>query len=234
VKAQVAVAVVITLAGVMAITQAVVDGLADPPPQAPPPGLSCAPYEPGLQHDAKISFAAVGDVLTDWQAPEGSSPTSWVAYAGTAPVRFAGGYAQAGLDAAVLAGRVQPVNADVLVILTGVTDLRFGSANDSIELGLQRIASRVGAEHVLLSSIPPVRGQIEATVQFNDWLARVAYRHGWSFVDAGGAVRTPDCKYRPGLSIHGLRPNAEGARLIGEAIRSALTGRPEFLRPAPS
>jgi hypothetical protein len=149
-------------------------------------------------------------------------------------VHFAGGYAKAGARAEILADRVRPVDADVLVIMAGTTDLRLGPANDDTELALQRIANRAGASHVLISSIPPVRGQIEAIAQFNDWLARVAYRHGWSFVDAGGAVRTPDCRYRPGLSVNGLRPNAEGARLIGEAVRSALTGRQEFTSPADS
>jgi hypothetical protein len=230
VRAEGVVAAVIAIAGVMAVTQAVTDGLADSPP---PPGRSCPAYEPGLQHDTKINFAAVGDELTDWQSAR-AGPTSWVTYAGTAPVRFVGGYAQAGADAEVLAGRVRDIDADVLVILTGISDLRFGSDNDQTELSLQRIATRAGASHVLISSIPPVRGQIEATAQFNEWLARVAFRHGWSFVDAGGAVRTADCKYRRGLSINGLSPNAEGARLIGEAIRSALTGRLEFTRPADS
>jgi hypothetical protein len=229
VRAEGVVAAVIAVAGVMAVTQAVMDGLADSPP---PPGHSCPIYEPGLQHDTKISFAAVGDTVTDWRAPTGTSPTSWVTYAGTTPVQFEGGYAQVGARAEILAAHTRPVDAEVLVMMVGTTDVRLGSANDDTELALQRIANRAGASHVLISSIPPVRGQIEATAQFNEWLARVAYRHGWSFVDAGGAVRTANCRFRPGLSINGVRPNAEGARLIGEAVRSALTGRPEFAQPA--
>ena len=228
-RAEGVVAAVIAVAGVMAVTQAVMDGLADSPP---PPGRLCPTYEPGLQHDTTISFAAVGDTVTDWRKPTRTSPTSWVTYTGTAPVHFAGGYAQAGARTDILAAHTRPVDADVLVIMAGTTDVRLGSANDDTELALQHIADRAGAPPVLISSIPPVRGQIEATAQFNEWLARVAYRHAWSFVDAGGAVRTPNCRFRPGLSVNGIRPNAEGARLIGDAVRSALTGRPEFTRPA--
>jgi hypothetical protein len=69
-------------------------------------------------------------------------------------------------------------------------------------------------------------------VQLNEFLSRVAYRHGWSFVDAGSAVQGKDCRYRSGMSSDGIHPTPEGARRIGDAIRAALTGRLEFTRPA--
>ena len=237
-RSDIAIAGVIALAGVMAIGQAVHEGLADSPQTVTDvqSGPHCEISLPPVQHDRKITFAAVGDTVTDWGGRANPDPASWVGYVGHGGVRFAGGYAHSATRTQDLADQAPKVAADVdvVVVMTGTTDLRYGYDNDQLELNLQRLVDRVGGEHVLLSSVPPVRGLTAPTVQFNDFLSRVAYRHGWSFVDAGSAVRGKDCRYRTGLSSDGVRPTPEGAQLIGDAIRAALTGRLEFTRPAGS
>jgi lysophospholipase L1-like esterase len=236
VRSDILIAGVIALAGAMAIGQAVNQGLTDSPRTVTDvqSGPHCPISLPPVQHDRKISFAAVGDTVTDWGGGSNPDPTSWVRYVGHGGVRFDGGYAQSATRTQVLAARAPTVHSDVLVVMTGTTDLRYGYDSDQLELDLQRLVDRTGAGHVLLSSIPPVRGLIDATVQLNEFLSRVAYRHGWSFVDAGSAVRGKDCRYRSGMSNDGIRPTPEGARLIGDAVRAALTGRLEFTRPAGS
>lgn len=231
-RSDIAISAAIALAGVMAIGQAVNEGLAGTPHavvvQSRP---TCPALLQPLQHERKISFAAVGDTVTDWGSHADTDPASWVTYVRGGGVRFAGGYAHAATNVQGLAAHAPRLHVDVLVIMAGTTDLRYSNPRDQVELGLQRIVDGVGADHVLLSSIPPVRGQVDSTLSFNDFLSRVAYRHGWSFVDAGNAARGKNCEYRRGLSTDGVRPTAEGARLIGDAIRSALTGRAEFASP---
>jgi lysophospholipase L1-like esterase len=231
VRSEIVVASVIALAGALAIGQAVVDGLADsPPPKAAGERKrTCDRYEPGPSRDREMTFAAVGDTVTAWRGPDRA--TSWVTYADRGSVTLRGGIARAGATTGELAAAVRPVEADVLVILTGTTDLRFSQPADQIELNLQRVVDRAGADQVLLSSIPPAPGLAERTAEFNDFLARVAYRHEWSFVDAGSAVRAKNCRYVKDLASDGVRPDEEGARLIGDAVRAALTTRASFSRP---
>lgn len=173
-----------------------------------------------------MTFAVAGDTVTDWRAPNGMSPTSWVTYADQGRVELVGGWARAGVGTQRISMSVRPVDADVLILLTGTNDLQYPFAYDNIELSLQRTVDTVGARDVLVSSIPPVAGFEMKTVRFNAWLARVAYRHDWAFVDAGSTLRGRDCSYRPRMTSDGTRPTPEGARLIGDAIRAALTNRP--------
>ncbi len=123
---------------------------------------------------------------------------------------------------------MDPTDADVLVVLAGRTTSTTCSAGDEVELGLTRIVAAAGVDRVLISSIPPIDDQPQKTADFNELLAKIAYRHDWSFVDAGSAVVRADCRYRKGLSSDGVRPSAEGARIIGEAVRGVLTTRTDL------
>lgn len=234
-RADVVIASVIAIAGAMAIGQAVSEGLTDPPAQnvgrskgEPTPPVLCATHRSMPAKDRAISFAAVGDTVTAWRTSKGMNPQSWVTYAAGSNTRLAGGFARPGIGTERISLGVKPVEADVLVLMTGTNDLMFPFAYDNVERSLQRTVDTVGIDRVLVSSIPPVDAYPAKTKEFNEYLARIAYRHDWSFVDAGSTVRGSNCRYRPGLTSDGIVPTREGARLIGEAIRSALTTRQEL------
>ena len=223
-KADVIVISVIALSGLLAAGQAVSRSLDSPPLVKT---SRCAPYVPAAPADREITFAAVGDRVTDWRGSR--RETSWVTYADQGSVEWVGGQARSSARIQDLPGRVNPVKADVLVILAGTNDVVVAYTNDQVELNLQRIVEKSGVENVLLSSIPPVDSARKQTADFNEFLARVAYRHDWSFVDAGSAVRVRTCEFREGLTADGIDPTPAGARLIGDAIRGVLTTRTAFV-----
>lgn len=228
-KADVVIAVVIALAGAVAIGQAVSDGAATNATkgQVTNPAVlercSSPPLVPKADARANVTFAAVGDTVTDWKSRKSLAATSWVTYADTGNVELVGGWAKEGVGTERISLAAKPTDADVAVILTGTNDLMFPFVYDNVELSLQKTVDKLGTDKVLLSSVPPVDAEPAKTAKFNAWLARVAYRHDWAFVDAGSAVRSGRCKYRKGMTTDGVRPTPEGARLIGEAIHSALT-----------
>jgi hypothetical protein len=131
-------------------------------------------------------------------------------------------------DLTDLAGEVTRTRADVLVVLAGSMDVRASTSRDQVELALQRIVDRTGARRVLVSSIPPVPRNAQQTADFNDYLARVAYQHDWSFVNAGATVVKDDCEYEPALGGPGPRLTHQGASVVGRSIRGILTTRTDL------
>ena len=179
-----------------------------------------------------MDVAVVGDLVTSWRPPDDRS-TSWVTYASGHGVRITQSWVDRDARVRDLAREVGPSDADVLVVLTGTNDLDLGPVPDEIELAMTRLVDISGIDKVLISSIPPVDHQAQRTADFNELLARIAYRHDWSFVDAGSTVVAANCTYRKGLSDDDVRPSPEGARIIGEAVRGALTTRTDLAPSQP-
>jgi len=233
-RAEVVIASVIVVSGVLASGQAVKEGLKDPPPPAEvvdPASTRCAGvYEPVVGGDRRMDIAVVGDRVTAAGPPDDPA-TSWATYVTGHGVRVTQSWVDRDARVRDLADEVGPSDADVLVVLAGTNDLDFGTVTDELELSLARLVEAAGADRVLVSSVPPIDGQPQKTADYNELLARIAYRHDWSFVDAGASVVRPDCRYRTGLTTDGTRPSVEGARAIGEAIRGVLTTRVD-LAPA--
>ena len=230
-KADAVIASVIVVTGLLASGQAVRQGLEDPPPPpevVDPASSRCADaYDPAAGDDRRMDIAVVGDRVTAWRSPDDRA-TSWATYATGRGVRLTDAWVSRDSRVRDLAGKVRPTDADVLVVLAGTNDLDFGAAPDEIELGLTRIAAAARVDDVLISSIPPIDDQPQKTADFNVLLSKIAYRHDWSFVDAGSSVAQDDCQFRQGLSTDGVRPTAEGARIIGEAVRGVLTTRADL------
>ena len=228
-RAEIVIASVIAVSGLLAAGQAIHRGLQDPPPPpavADPASTRCAGHYEAVEGGTRrMTIAVVGDRVTAWQPPD-ERATSWASYAAGHGVRIVDFWAERDARVRDLTAVVTPSDADVLVILAGTNDLDHAASADEVELGMQRIAETAGTDDVLVSSIPPVEGQPQKTADFNELLARIAYRHDWSFVDAGSTVVAKNCTYRKDMSDDGIRPTAEGARLIGEAVRGVLTTRP--------
>ncbi|MCI2265185.1 SGNH/GDSL hydrolase family protein [Sediminivirga luteola] len=179
--------------------------------------------EPGA--DA-VRMAAVGDSITEADSPDFTAgelgPESWVSYAVGEEIEFAGGWAQWGATTAQMAEGAGPVDADVLVILAGTNDSGW-NAHDEVGRNLVRIAEAVGAPRVVLSSIPPLDDAPELATELNSYLEDLAGEQGWEWVDAAAGLRDGE-RFAPGMASDGVHPTQEGARVIGEAVREAVSG----------
>jgi lysophospholipase L1-like esterase len=171
-----------------------------------------------------VRLAAVGDSITqaDGDVPQGVlGPASWLSTAVGGEVVFAGGWARAGATTADVLAAVGPVDADVLVVLAGTNDPGRGLTAGETADNVRGIAERVGADAVVLSSVPPRDADPAVAVATNTALRELADGEGWLFADAAAGVRTGD-RYAAGMTTDGLHPSAEGAAVIGAALREAV------------
>lgn len=170
-------------------------------------------------------MAAVGDSITDADSPDFAAgelgPQSWASYAVGDDVEFAGGWARWGALTAEMAENVEPVDADVLVILAGTNDLAGPVNLPDIGENLVVIAANAEVETVVLSSVPPLDGLPEGPEELNAFYEGFAAEQGWTFVDSAEGIRDGD-RFAPGMAYDGVHPTEAGAEVIGEAIGAAV------------
>jgi lysophospholipase L1-like esterase len=171
-----------------------------------------------------VTVAAAGDSITAGNSPDfnkGQLGTfSWPSLlpAGEA---FAGGWAKGGASTSVIAANVQPVSADVLVLIAGTNDL--GKVPFSVSAAnLQAIVQKVGIKRVIVSAIPPYDPNPELAVEYNQELEPFVRAQGWEFVDAMAGVRDGD-HYAPGMTgDDGIHPTQPAVQLIAQAIAKQI------------
>ena len=172
-----------------------------------------------------ITFAAVGDSVTAGDSPDFTAgqvgPLSWVSYASGHGVRFEGGWAVGGTTTETMATSATPVDATVLVIVAGTNDVSQGLSFQQTESHLKAIATGVGIQDVIVSSIPPKDDDVKGPAEYNSKLQAFAESQGWTFVDAMDGVRRGS-HYIEGYTLDGVHPTAEAARIIGESLRAAI------------
>ncbi|RXZ48657.1 SGNH/GDSL hydrolase family protein [Agromyces fucosus] len=172
------------------------------------------------------TFAAVGDSITDADSPDFAAgdfgDASWAKYVVDDGFAFAGGWAEWGATTAMMADAVGPVDADVLVVLAGTNDVAFSIPFEDSAANLERIVEVVGIEDVVVVSIPPMDALPAGAEAYNERLHELATDQGWRWVEASAGLRTADGRFADGMSLDGLHPSVEGARVLGEAIASAL------------
>ncbi|WP_210480557.1 GDSL-type esterase/lipase family protein [Naasia sp. SYSU D00948] len=207
-------AVLLALAAVLTLTGC--DSPAPPGPTSAVPGRSTA---------GEVRVAIVGDSITDVQSPDFSAgridPESWASEVLDEGRVFAGGYAVWGATTEQMAAAVQPLDADVLIVLAGTNDMALGVPFAETAANLEAIAETVGAPRVVLSAIPPIDWTPGASDDFNAQLERLARDEGWEWVDPMGRIESGG-EFREGMSDDGVHPSARASRLIGEAIESAV------------
>lgn len=189
-----------------------------------------APGDPGPARPTAgprvIRFAAVGDSITQGNSPDFSvgltGTLSWVTYARSSLDLFVGGWAAGGATTARMAENVEPVKADVLVIIAGTNDLAEGVPFDVTASNLERIVATVGAPRVVVSAIPPRNSVQAATVVFNASLKVFVLAHQWEWADAPAGVRDGD-QYAPGMSLDGVHPSEAAAEALGRALAAAMS-----------
>ena len=196
----------------------------EPAPSSAPAPTSASPTPPPA---ATLRFAAVGDAITQADSPDFAGgqigQLSWAAYATSPTLAFSGGWAVAGATTAKIAANVRPLDVDALVIVAGTNDLTQGLSFAQTTANLDRIVSTVGAKRVVVSTIPPRDSSPRTTSAFNASLRQLAAQRHWVFVDAAAGVRDGDV-YALGMTLDGVQPTQEAARIIGKAIAGAITG----------
>jgi lysophospholipase L1-like esterase len=170
-------------------------------------------------------FVAVGDSITVGNSPafsDGFTGTlSWVTYARSRKLLFAGGWAAGGATTLRMAQSIRPVKADVLVILAGTNDLAQGMPFSETAANLNLIVAEIGAPRVVVSAIPPRDSAPTATAAFNVTLQAFVLSRGWDWIDAPSSLRS-GAVYAPGMSLDGVHPTGAGAEALGKAFQAAL------------
>ncbi len=197
-----------------------------PPSEAAPGGRSTpAPDAAPSPAPDGDRVAVVGDSITDVQSEDFSGgridPDSWVAEVLDEGRTFAGGWAVWGATTDQMARGVQPLDADVLLILAGTNDVAFGIPFAETAANLVAIADTVGAPRVVVSAIPPLDPLPEEVERFNSELRSFVRSEGWEWVDPMARIES-DGQFRAGMSDDGIHPTARASRIIGRAIESAV------------
>jgi lysophospholipase L1-like esterase len=215
----------------LAVVTAVLVAAALTRPYEPPPAEARALPSPSAtaadEGTVVVRLAAVGDSIT---ASGGAlrdgefNENTWLSHVvDSSAVRWAGGWAEPGATTAAMAEGVQPVgDADVLVIMAGTNDSGQGVPFGTTGANLERIVDVVGAERVVVASIPPREPDPHIAIGFNALLEPFVVKHGWDFVDAAGNLREENGGWLPELTEDGIHPTAEGQAIIGAAIKDAV------------
>ena len=173
-----------------------------------------------------LRVVAVGDSITEADSPDFDTgqigEDSWAWWATGDGVDVLGGWAHAGATTADMAAGVQPMDADVLVLMAGNNDVDLDVPTDEVLDHLVAIAGTAGVPRVLLSAVAPEDGRGPEVRALDRRLQRLAREQGWQWVDPMTGVRAPDGGYAPGDSDDGVHPSGPAARSVGEDLRTAL------------
>ncbi|MFC0681221.1 SGNH/GDSL hydrolase family protein [Lysobacter korlensis] len=156
--------------------------------------------------DSTISFAFAGDSLT-------AVSTSWLHQLDDPALIRAGGYAKSGYTSAQVFEQIEPVTADVLVIMLGTNDVRLGVTPNTVASNLVKIVAKVGAPRVVVSYLPPSDvtnsngiDRRSRAFQMNQYLAEFAARRGWMMVDPWSSYRLGTMAWAVGASADRVHP----------------------------
>ncbi len=174
---------------------------------------------------APVRLAVFGGETTNGNSPDFVSnklgDTSWVNYAAGPRVNVVEGWADRGASSQRIAAAAQPVSADVLVIDIGVEDQINKTPFSETTANIGKIVQTVNAPKVILLAAPPFDSAPNAAKTLNTQLQQLANDRGWTFLDAAAGVRD-GTEYKSGTSDDGRKPNAQGAQVIGAAVKAAI------------
>jgi lysophospholipase L1-like esterase len=174
-----------------------------------------------------VGFAVVGDSITaGLDGPiEGTTvhgATSWVPAAEGPPLDFRGGWAAPGASTRDMRAGVQPVSADVLVVMGGTNDIGAVLAWERCRADLLAIVATADVDEVVVAAIPPLDAHPAQARRYNVRLEALARQQGWTYVDPWAGIATPGGTWAAGTSPDGIHPTEAVADVVGTRIRAAL------------
>jgi lysophospholipase L1-like esterase len=175
---------------------------------------------------ATVRAVVVGDSITEADSPDFDAGDigqgSWAWWADGNGLDVLGGWAHAGATTADALAEVQPMSADVLVLMAGNNDIDWEVPTPKVLEHLVAIATQVGVPRVVLSAVAPEDGLGPEVADLNAALVDLAAQEGWQFVDPMTEVRASDGDYRTGTSLDGVHPTEEASATIGVALHEAI------------
>lgn len=174
--------------------------------------------------DGPVKYAVAGDSLS-------ANAGQWLAQESDPSVQYVGGFQKAGATTYSVNNAIGPVpDADVLVVMLGTNDVRYGVPLATLDAQIESIVQKVGAPHVLLTYLPPcnitadtVSGSVvddqNKHIVYSRDLVSLAERHGWLIADPFAPWRTYAGAYSGiGASTDGVHPTAAVAGQVADRM----------------
>lgn len=177
-----------------------------------------------------VRVAIIGDSITSWDPPYAGDPAqSWVFTATSNEMPLVGGWALPGASIGDMADHLEPVDADVFLIMAGTNDLPIKSHRikgtpvaDRIAT-LDQMVARVTTEHVIVLAVAPFGFDHAVGVEWNAHLREYAAARGFAFVDPWVHVRDASGGWLPGADRgDGVHPSPATATHVGNVISNAI------------
>jgi lysophospholipase L1-like esterase len=178
---------------------------------------------------APVTYTFAGDSAT-----QATNTWSWTKYVSTTRATSVGGVGRGGDTSATVAKRVTRQDADVLVVMVGIGDVRTGVGPSTVRKNISTIVGKVRARHVVVAAIPPcdvtdqAGNHVDRRAQgfvLNRSLQAYASSRGWGWVDPFSSVRRIDNGWVAGTGKgDGVHPSvATAKRYLGPRMTVAIT-----------
>ena len=190
----------------------------------PKPTATATPTPAPTPTPSTISFTYAGDSLTAMDA-------SWMRQLKDPALTNVGGTAIGGATSTRILTRSSSHDADVLVVMAGTNDLRYGYSTKSILRNIDQITKKVGADHVVIAAIAPSnitnysKKHIDRRKQgeiLNRDLQNHALTRGWMFVDPWAADRQLNGGWPRSRTIDGVHPTVAMSKKVAVRMQQAI------------
>lgn len=193
------------------------------------PALAATPTAPKVSVQTAawtsdpLTYTYAGDSITN----PGNS-WSYTRFLQDGSISTPGGVGISGATSAEVLAAAGPQPADVLVVMVGTNDIRFGTNPKTVRDNVKAIISKVGAEHVVIAAVAPSNltdygsdhiNRAVDNVVLNRTLSASASNNGWLFVDPWDNVRKMDGTWAAGRSqSDGVHPAVSTMSADGDAV----------------
>lgn len=172
-------------------------------------GTFASPHAaPATAADAPITYAVAGDSLS-------AMDNSWMHQLDDPELQYAGGFQRSGYTTNGVYANITPGTADVLVVMLGTNDIRYGFDAAHITSRIEDIVEKFGgAGHVLIAFTPPndytddngINRRTQSIIVNRAFVA-LAAKHGWMYADPWSFQRGWDNAWGSGASPDRTHPS---------------------------
>lgn len=199
---------------------------------------SIAPVSSSAADSGVTTFTTLGDSHTTGDFidfDEGlADGASWTITARSATRVYVGGWARGGATTSDMLAHAEHREADWLVLMVGTNDPGRGVSWSESRRNILEMVEVVGADHVLMSAIPP-RNKVEQRQQtFNGRLHELAIEQGYTWINPWAAYRTASGGWIPGDTVDGVHARRDVYRAVGRQFGRALADAASATGPVPA